>query len=188
MPPFSSSTLSLIAAGAYLLVTAICLAAMLTAKSRNQHQSHWKGWLVIALFFAVLVVLRLLNLEEIWRYEMRDWARSHGAYGDRQGLQIPLTIGIILLAGLGAIVWILRKFRGTRGRRNIALVAAQLGAMALLVLMALRMISFSTLDKLLYGPLKLNWVGDLGSTALVAGCALYYIYVVLRATGVRTRG
>ncbi|MEE4316996.1 MAG: hypothetical protein V2I74_08445 [Erythrobacter sp.] len=29
------------------------------------------------------------------------------------------------------------------------------------------------------GPLKLNWIGDLGSTALVAGCALYYLAIVL---------
>lgn len=188
MPSFSSSTLSLIAAGAYLLVSAICLAAMLTAKSRNQQQSHWKGWLVIALFFAVLVALRLLNLEEIWRYELRDWARSQGAYEERQGLQIPLTIGIVLLAGLGAIVWILRRFRGLRGRRNIALIAAQLGSMALLVLMALRMISFSTLDKLLYGPLKLNWVSDLGLTGLVAGCAFYYIHIVRQGASVKGRG
>ena len=41
--------------------------------------------------------------------------------------------------------------------------------------MVLRTISFSALDKLLYGPFKLNWVGDIGAALLVLGAAVFYL-------------
>lgn len=47
----------------------------------------------------------------------------------------------------------------------------------MLGLILLRTISFSAFDRLLYGPLKLNWVGDIGAASLVLGAALFYIRV-----------
>lgn len=151
---------------------------MFIAVSRQQQGSHARSWGLIALFFTLLVILRLFDLEELWRTELRDWSRASETYGDRKGIQLPLTIGIVVIAGIAAFAWVVRSMRMAQGRRNIALAAAQLGALAMFILIVLRMISFSTLDKILYGPAKLNWVGDLGATALVAGCAIFYVVVV----------
>jgi hypothetical protein len=69
--------------------------------------------------------------------------------------------------------------RPARGRRNVAVVLAQLGALVVAGTIALRMLSFSMIDKLLYGPFKLNWIGDIGSAVLVGGCALAYSFIVI---------
>jgi hypothetical protein len=45
-------------------------------------------------------------------------------------------------------------------------------------LIILRLISLHALDQLLFGSLKLNWVGDLGAAAAVFGSALYYILLL----------
>ncbi len=45
-------------------------------------------------------------------------------------------------------------------------------------LMMLRIISLHMIDRLLFGPLKLNWVFDIGSTLAVLAAALYYIAIV----------
>jgi hypothetical protein len=50
----------------------------------------------------------------------------------------------------------------------------------MVLVMGLRVISYSPLDRLLYGPLKLNWVGDIGAAAVVLGAAGYYLHAVLR--------
>jgi len=69
---------------------------------------------------------------------------------------------------------------GLRGRRNVARLAAVLAACAMLFLMALRAISLHPIDALLYGPLKLNWIVDLGASFLVLGSAIHYTRIVRR--------
>ncbi len=40
---------------------------------------------------------------------------------------------------------------------------------------SIRTVSFHALDRLLDGPLKLNWVGDIGATLTVIGAAVIYV-------------
>jgi hypothetical protein len=60
---------------------------------------------------------------------------------------------------------------------------AQQGALVMPGTIGLRMLSFSMIDKLLYGPFKLNWIGDIGSAVLVGGCALAYCFIVIAPPG-----
>lgn len=171
--------LSLIAAAIYATVVLMCLAAAVVAASKRQISGHVVLWGAIAVFFACLVFLRINNLEDIWREELRAMMRADGYYADRRAFQGPVAAGIMTLVALGAWFWIVRVHRSAQGRRNVVVAVAQLGVLLMVCTMALRLVSLSLIDKFLYGPLKLNWVGDMGSAVLVAGCAAYYIVVVI---------
>ena len=173
------SMLSLVAAAIYCAVVAPCLAATFVAVLRRQSLSHVATWGALALFFAALVYLRITNLEEIWREEFRVMMRAEGLYATRRAIQSPLAALILVLFALAVSAWIVRGYRPRPGRRNVAVAMAQLGALVMVGTIALRMVSFSLIDKFLYGPFKLNWFGDIGSALLVAGCAAYYTVVVI---------
>jgi len=75
------------------------------------------------------------------------------------------------------VVLIVSRLLGL-GRRNIA-VALVWGACGVMIAtIAMRTISLHALDRLLNGPLKLNWVGDMGSSLVVLAAAIFYIGVV----------
>lgn len=173
------STLSFVAAGFYALVVIACLAAAFVALAKKQQLGRIYIWAGLAALFAVLIFLRLNDLEEIWRDQLRDMMRAEGAYEARRAYQLPLALGVITLIELAVFAWIVRSFRTAQGRRNVAVAVAQLGAFLMAGLIALRMVSLSLVDRMLYGPMKLNWVVDIGSATLVAGCAAYYVVVVL---------
>lgn len=174
----SPTSLSLGATGFYGLVVLACLVALLSARSQQQIAAHARIWAALAAFFLILIVLRLFNVEELLRSELRDWSRNSASYGEREGYQLPITIGIVVIFGFAAFAWVFRSLRKMQGRRSVALVTAEIGALGMLILIALRMISFNALDKLLYGPLKLNWVGDLGAAIMVGGGAVAYTLIV----------
>jgi hypothetical protein len=48
----------------------------------------------------------------------------------------------------------------------------------MLFLVILRVISLHMIDRLLFGPLKLNWIGDIGASLVVLGAAIYYMKLV----------
>ncbi|MEM6475498.1 MAG: hypothetical protein AAF687_04965 [Pseudomonadota bacterium] len=180
--------LSLVAAGIYVGVILSCLIALVASVLKRQAPGHWRVWALLAVFFAVLTVLRLLDQEEIWRDQLRDMARGSELYENRVGYQMPIVAGFVVLASFGAVAWLVKSFRTAIGRRNKAIVIAQVGALVMMITFALRMISYSPLDRFLYGPLKLNWIGDIGSSLLVAACALVYAWIVISEARWRQRG
>jgi len=155
-----------------------CLAAAATALRQRQGSGHLRTWLMLALFFAVLIALRLVNAEEWLRAILRDYLRISGHYGDRRSLQAPLVVVILTIAGVGAIFALQRWTRNLRGRRNVARLAGVLAAAAMVCLMALRIASLHMIDALLFGPLKLNWVIDIGVSLMVLVAAIYYVQLV----------
>ncbi len=172
--------LSLMAAAFYVLVVIACTVASIVSRTHRQHPAHARSWLALALLFAVLIGLRVLNSEELARDGLREFLLDSDWYDDRRGIQGPLVMVVIAAGTLAGIFWLYRKLRAARGRRNLAVLAAQAAGLLMVALVALRTISFSALDKLLFGPLKLNWLTDLGSSIVVGGCALLYIVVVRR--------
>jgi hypothetical protein len=84
-----------------------------------------------------------------------------------------------MIMAFAACFWIVLKYLDAEGRRNVAVALAQLGALVMAGTIGLRMLSFSAIDKLLYGSFKLNWIGDIGSAVLVGGCALAYCFIVI---------
>lgn len=158
------------------MVVLACIVAAHSARLFSPARAHAAMWIAIAVFFALLAAARLANLEELWRDELRDWLRASGSYENRRTFQAPLTVGLALLAVAG-LTWLLMKWRKAERRRTKALIVAAFGVAAMTSLVALRSVSLHAFDAMLYGPLKLNWVGDIGSALLVLGAAVYYVRV-----------
>lgn len=170
--------LSLAAAALYVVVALAAMAAAGTASTSGQPRWNRNAWAALALLFLVLVVLRGFGIEELARDWLRETMRGDGSYDGRRQIQ-----GIIASAVLVAVVavgfwWTYKVTRTLRGRRNGATVAALAAGAGMLFLVILRMISLHMIDRALYGALKLNWVGDIGTSLIVFGAAVYYVRLV----------
>ncbi len=175
------SLLSLTATGLYLVVLAACVAAALAARKFRQPPGHWRIWAFVATGFLVLAVMRLVGFEEVLRESLRDLLRVEGAYDSRRAYQRPLAAGLLAAISAAVALGLLRQWQLARGRRNIAAVVGLAGFATMMMVLGLRIVSLHQLDKLLYGPLKLNWIMDLGASLAVLGAALMYIrYVAQR--------
>lgn len=175
---FAPSVLSLAAAGVYGFVMLACIVAGIAASRGRQMRRHVRAWLLIALLFAVFMALRLTAAEEMLRETVRASLRASGEYGERRNIQALIVSAMIAAAGIGMLGWIYKATRNLQGRRNLARLAANLAAVAMIFLLALRIASLHLIDTLLYGPLKLNWVIDIGSSMVVMAAAVYYTRLV----------
>jgi hypothetical protein len=176
--PASLSPFNMIAVGLYLLVALGCVTGLLTAMRYRQAGWHLRVWLSVAALFIALAALRGLGIEDMWQGELRTMLRAEGTYQDRREFQRPLAAIVIAFAGSAAFLWAYRGFRNVRGRRNVAVMVAGASAFTMIALVALRLISLHPVDALLYGPIKLNWIIDMGSSLAVLGAAGYYIRLV----------
>ena len=143
-----------------------------------QEPAHARTWLLVAVLFAVLIALRLAGVEEWVRAILRASLKAAGEYSDRRKLQGPLVAAILLGAAAGALALTYFATRNFRGRRNLARLAAILASWVMLLLIAVRLTSFSAVDAVLFGPVKLNWVIDLGASLIVMLAAIYYVRLV----------
>nr|WP_298925267.1 hypothetical protein [uncultured Erythrobacter sp.] len=172
------TTLSLLAAGLYALILLSVIFASYMAVSMQQRSAHVRSWMCIALFFMLLIAARLLDLENIVREELREMLTNDARYGDRRVFQSAIVAAIAVLVGVLGMAWFYKNARSVRGRRNIAVVVGLAASGAMIVLIMLRLVSLHAVDTLLYGPLKLNWVGDLGLSCTVGAAALFYVKTV----------
>ena len=178
-----SSSYSLIAASLYLVVSAAGVGAFLTANSRPGIGWHARVWAGRAVIFALLALFRFIGLEEFIRDALRDWLRSQGNYEARRTIQRPIAAGLIVVAAAAAAIifyraaQVLRKAGALHGRRALAAMIGFACTAAMIILVVLRLISLSPIDALLYGPLKLNWIADIGLTLAAMGAALFYVKV-----------
>jgi hypothetical protein len=166
--------LSLAAAVLYGGVAAACLLAW--SQARGSHQQAWHAaiWLGAAVLFAMLIASRVFNVEELARLELREALRMRGEFGQRrdtQGWIVAAVLTLVAAAGLYAAYTITSRISG---RRNIAVAVAATSCGVMLAVIAMRMVSLHALDALLFGPLKLNWVGDIGASCATLGAAIYY--------------
>jgi hypothetical protein len=175
------SIFSLSAAVLYMIVLFACAAAAMIAGRHGQPPRHWRIWAAIAFGFMLLALLRITGFEEAIRDLFRDMLRAEGAYDDRRSLQRPLAAGLLCVVSLLVGWGLARQWRLARGRRNLAVAAALTGFATMIMLLGVRIVSLHQLDRLLYGPPKLNWIIDLGASMAVLGAALLYVrYVVQR--------
>jgi hypothetical protein len=172
------SVLSLAASGIYSLVILTCVVAALAASRSRQPSAHWRTWALIALLFAAFILLRLVGAEDWLRETARASLRASGEYDHRRQIQAPIVAAIVAVAGLGFLAFLHRATRNLRGRRNVARLAAITASVAMTFLILVRLASLHVLDMLLYGPLKLNWVIDVGASVVVILAAVYYARVV----------
>lgn len=169
------SILSLSAAGLYVVVLGLCLFAAVTAQQYRQPFAHIRTWVVIALLFGCLALMRIGNIEELLRIMLRNELRDDGDYAGRRTVQQPLVVAAMMVFA-GLFLWGLwRQWRAAHGRRNMALFVAVAAVGAMMFVIALRIVSFHSTDYVLYGPAKLNWILDIGSSLTVLATAGYYV-------------
>ncbi|MBI1402048.1 MAG: hypothetical protein GC147_02395 [Porphyrobacter sp.] len=172
------SSLSLAAASLYGAVAMCSLVAAGVAILRKQQGWHVSGWLLLAVLFVFLAVLRVYGVEEAIRHDLRSVLYHEGVYGERRTFQRPVAAIAVALISLGAAAWIYIGFRNVVGRRNVAMLIGFASAYCMIGLLGLRLISLSPVDKLLFGPAKLNWFIDIGSSLAVFASAAYYSWLV----------
>ncbi len=169
------SVLGVSAAGLYSLVLFACLGAAVLAAIKRAPAKHTIGWTMVALVFAILVVLRAYNLEEMLRQDLRSWLREEGLYQDRREYQRPIAASVIVLLSPIVFFLVYRVANARSSLRNFVFGIAWLGALVMVGLLGLRIISLHQIDALLYGPLKLNWITDIGASLAVLLAAVFYI-------------
>ncbi len=169
---------SMIAACLYGGVAGACLLAVVASQSRRQARWHIWCWLGLATFFVLLAISRAFAFEDALRENLRLLLRAEGAYDQRRELQGPIFATIFVGAASIAGFWFYRVMHDISGRRNIATVIASASGGVMTVLVLLRIISLHSVDELLYGPLRLNWLTDIGSSVLVLASGVYYWSVV----------
>jgi hypothetical protein len=172
------SVLSHSASAVYILVVLVCAGAAAVAVRHRQRPSHARVWLALAAFFAALVVMRLLAVEDVLRDTLRDTLKSSNNYEERRELQAPIIAALLVIGFSAGSFLVYRWGRGLRGRRNYMVFIGILAAFAMACLIVLRLISLHAIDGLLYGPIKLNWVIDLGASLAVMLAAFNYARLV----------
>jgi hypothetical protein len=137
-----------------------------------------KVWVVATLVMVLLGINKQFDLQSLLTQTMRDLAHDHGWYGERRPFQVKVIIAVIAaaLAGLVAIVYPLRRVLGR--------VLWVLAAIAwIIAFVSIRATSLHQVDFLLSrgGPLRLNWVCELGGIAVLAASAYRTARVALGA-------
>ncbi|EAQ28205.1 hypothetical protein NAP1_11438 [Erythrobacter sp. NAP1] len=176
--PETPSILSMLAACLYAVVITASLLAFIEARKARQRPLHGQIWIAIAVIFTLLIASRLLLIEDAVRADLREALRASQIFAARREMQGPFVAGALLLClavGFGGAYFTMRKIIGRRDRA-VAIAAASCAVM--LVIVAMRIISLHAMDSLLYGPLKLNWVGDLGASAAIIGAASFYVLLL----------
>lgn len=163
------------AAALYALVAMACGYASLRAASAHDAKADMRHWMLIALFFCGLIALRAFDIEDILRGNFRGWLRAEGVYQDRRDYQRPLVAGLIAIAAPLIFMLIYRFANHRAARRNLAVGIALIASFVMLGVLGLRIISLHQIDRLLYGPLKLNWLFDIGASMTVLGAAIFFI-------------
>jgi uncharacterized membrane protein len=176
----NSTGQSTLGAALYVVVALTCLAASVIARTRMRSQSHAAQWLMIGLIFALLFLSRAFDVEESVRNALRDTMRADGLYPERRMFQRRLVVGSIILGTLIISGLIYRFRRLLKGGRELALGVAILATATMCGLIVLRMISLHQIDALLFGPFKINWIIDVGTSLFVTVSAGYYVRLLLR--------
>jgi hypothetical protein len=162
-----SGLLSPLAACAYLATSAFALIAAFRAPARRRELALF-NWFAVVVIFVLLAVWRLDNGEALVQDQLRNWTRANGTYDDRHSFQVPITLAaVVAVAGL---IWLAGRASGA-AHSGKGLCAALIMA----VFTAVRATSLHAVDALLYqsvGPIHVNYLIDLGLTAVVAAFAL----------------
>ncbi|KPP94392.1 hypothetical protein [Erythrobacter sp. HL-111] len=172
--------LSLAASALYAIVIAASLVAAFAARARRQRSWHLAAWLGLAVLFAALVLLRVFTVEEFLRGELRAFLVEQEMVNQRRSVQGLFVAAVLLFAAAAAFLGARRAASRLRGRRDRAVGAALAAGVFLTLLVGLRVISLHATDRLLFGPLKLNWIGDLGATFAALAAAVFYTLIVTR--------
>ncbi len=149
---------------------------MMSGRRPPSYQNHNGLWLVAALGMLGLSAIRFLALEDVLRGELRLAMASMDIHETRSAFQIP-AVAIVCALGLALIWFALRRLRTKRASKlEISVVVGKLALIGLIVLLSLRIVSFHAVDTILFtrflGPIRLNWILDIGLATALASAAL----------------
>lgn len=154
--------LNTLAAFLYLAVAALCAGAGALTGTGRQGEGRWWNWMALAIFFAGFAAWRFFDVETALETALREAAFGGGGYFSRDRYQRPLAALVIFVFAAGAIGTFTRNWRrpAPPGRRYLRRGSYCAGA--LVVLVALRLVSFHPIDALLYNGPHLNRVLEPG--------------------------
>ena len=162
---------------ACFLYLGVCAAAIAASRVSEKDRDR-KHWALIAGFFVLLAVLRGSGLEVAFTSAIRHNLMQDGLYENRRELQRPLAaLAVVLISATLAFFFVKRPKRHGRApvsKRAWARFWALIGVTLMCGVVLMRLISFHELDRYLYGPVRMNWVLDIGSSALIAFAALRF--------------
>jgi len=181
------SLLSLTAAGLYAFVAAGCILAATYSQRSQQARWHSSAWIALTLLFVLLLAMRVTGIEETIRDSARAVLRAEGAYQGRRDVQSIIAAIVALVGGCSAVWLAYRVSRGSQRRLDLVVKWAIGAGMAMVALLVARFISLHAIDRLLYGPLKLNWFADIGASLAVLGLAGYSVWLIRSAPKTRRR-
>lgn len=170
-----TTPLSLAAVGVYVVVAAGAAAAAVRAGSSRQ--AGWRPWVwaAVAIMFVGFAVIRAFGLEDAVQADLRSQLLLENRYDARRQIQGPLFAVIFIFSSAIAAGLFYYLVRGKPGRRDTLTLLAAGCTCGMIVLSALRTVSLHSVDALLYGPLKINWIADVGlSVAVLALAARYW--------------
>jgi hypothetical protein len=158
----------------HLTSASLCLIA-----SKNERSGERRLWVALGCALLLLGLNKQLDLQSYVTHTMRELALAGGWYEQRRQAQ-ALFLGALAVAGVLALIWILRQLRGASAGARLA--AAGLTCLALFVFG--RAASFHHLDEALgagVGWLRLNAVAELTGSGMVAAGAVHAARSVRRA-------
>ncbi|MBB3860410.1 drug/metabolite transporter (DMT)-like permease [Novosphingobium hassiacum] len=152
--------------------------AALSAWRLSERPDDRLRWGLVAAFFVMLAILRGSGLEAAATSAMRDAFMQDGLYEQRRDVQRPLAaLAVVLISGALALFYFKRpRSQGKRGvgRREWPRFWAMVGVILMCGVVLMRLISFHELDRYLYGPVRANWILDVGSSAIVVLAAFRF--------------
>lgn len=157
----------------YIATVVACFGAAI--HGRLSKAPGFNAWTAISMALIVLGAFRLFNGEDFVRNFLRESVRRAGHYDDRTPFQMAALVIAIVLAV--ALIWLAWRYwpRARSGRMNQAVAVARLSLLAFLPLYSVRIISLHATDALLYaGPIRLNWVLELGLLVTILAAAVTY--------------
>ena len=98
------TVLSLAAMGLYVLVALGCSAGASAAMTNHQPIWHRNAWMLLALLFVALLVMRGIGAEEWARAALRDGLRSDDSYRSARHAASDCCWGFDICRGIGRLV------------------------------------------------------------------------------------
>lgn len=170
----SHPLLGFIACLLYLGVSATALAAWRVSDRRDDRVR----WAMTAGFFLIIALLRGSGAETAVTTAIRESLLQDGLYEHRRDVQRPLAaLAVVLISSALGLFYVKRpKSLGRKppSPRSWPRFWAMVGITLMCGVVLMRLISFHDLDRYLYGPVRMNWILDIGSSALVALSALHF--------------
>lgn len=174
------TTLSLLGVFFYAITAALGIAAARSVRVHQRSGGQFVNWLVIAAFFLVLMGLRGFLIEDWTEQTLRRALRTGQLYEERRELQAALAAGLATVSLIAVGFAARRAIQRVEDRLDWAVLVANGASLAMAGLVGLRLMSYHTIDEILYG-LRLNWIIDVGATLVVAVSALLYLRFAARS-------